>query len=276
VSATEAIALSTGFIYVARANEVDRVSKNGGALEPLAVNLNSPRSVDADGESVFWGGSSASNVRRLSLTASTYSDLASATLPVESLLLYGDWVYYVEHSIFTSGTSYVYRVKKSGGTVEPIASSASGAKEVSVVGDCVYYLAVYLPGIAFVCPGRSGTLPTVGYVSEQFAADNTGVYFADTQGLKVATLNGAVATTLVPSVPVRGIALDATHVYYIQGTNEPRACGTNWQLWRVRKTGGTPAMLIDSPMECPMYPKVDSDAVYYHNSNTNTLAKVAK
>ena len=75
------------------------------------------------------------------------------------------------------------------------------------------------------------------------------------------------------------IAVDDDFAYYFEQTLSigAPACTDGFTLFRVSKSGAsTPTVLVPPPQNCPTDLCVDDEALYWVNSETGTIMKLAK
>jgi hypothetical protein len=173
----------------------------------------------------------------------------------------------------------VRRIAKSGGTIESRATSPNGASDLAAVGDCAYYIAPF--GTAQLirdCDTSSGAIHTApaNSVIVGVDADTSHVYFLEGNVKRIPIAGGTVEPIAVLAARGLDLVIDADHVYFIEGTSAVMACGSNWSIKKAPKNGGAVVTLAKPPQACPSKIAVDDKAVYWTNSTSGQIMKVAK
>lgn len=280
---------------------VRRTPKNATSTPPQALHSaqDEPRSVVTDGTNVFWGvggnAASATGAVRVSLVnGGAIQTVAVASAPVNDIVLSGDFLYWVEHNLTAGQNSVVKRALKTSRGLPPtaselVASNPGGMDRFGIAGTCAYFNLNSNAGLL----GRgcvNGTndvffTPPDQVIGESiaFEVDDSGVYLLR-GGVWRLPLNGGQRIALDPQTlsggnGLRDVVTDGTSVYYIDGQarrTATSACGIDWSIKKVAKSGGGAVILVPAPLPCPGRLAVDGVAVYWTNRDDGTVMKVAK
>ena len=267
-------------IAVGSTGSVRKVAKAGGTFETLVPNQDQPRTVASDGTTVYFGGAMA-QVRSVPVGGGGALNVAArnADSPVNQIVVDSNYVWWAEHNILAGGTSYVRRIPKAGGAIEPLGTSPDGASDLAGVGDCAYFIAPFnTPKLIRDCPSSAGAVYTAPAASQVVGikADNNHVYFLEGNVKRIPVAGGPVEPVAVLAATPLDLAIDSQNVYFIEGTTATRACGTSWSIKKAPKNGGAVTTLAEPPQGCPTRLAVDDQAVYWTNSVSGQIMKVAK
>jgi hypothetical protein len=73
------------------------------------------------------------------------------------------------------------------------------------------------------------------------------------------------------------VAVDTAYVYYASVPAGYMGCNNNAKIYKVAKAGGTPILMVDSPLFCPGHLLVDDASIYWTESDAAlSIKKVAK
>ena len=268
---------------------VKRVSKNGGTVQTLATNQGYLSGLALTSSAVFWGSSGSNGqgavprfVYRANLDGTSRTEFEPFAKTVRGPVTADGIVYWADQESGVGANFYSEPVGSTG-SATLLGSTTSWVSSFTTAGGCLHY-APDAKSITRLCPGTSGigrfsTTSTL-YFNPQQSSDATMLYFGVTnRGLLRLPLSGnTAATDVIAGTEVGFPIVDGSELYYIDGsTGGAPACTTNWGLYRTTKTpGGTRVVLIPPPMECPFSLVTDSEAIYWINGNTGTIAKMAK
>lgn len=277
-----AIAVTATDVYWVNQTQVSsggglfRAPKNGGG-SPVPVDVTSgARAVVVDNNDAFWIPIDVNELRVAALRGARRGALATGGNTMDDLAASGAFVYWVED--FLQGSAF-FRVPKAGGAIEPLGTSTIAASSAAAQGNCGYFAGGGLatPHMTRSCAGASQLAYRGAASIQSVAADVTGVYFVE-GGVRSLPLDlSGVPRSLAPTAQ-RGIAVDGEFVYFIDGAEGlGPSCATNWSINRVRKTGeSAPISIVLPPQGCPTRIAVDADAIYWTNTGTGQIMKVAK
>jgi hypothetical protein len=279
-SSPSGIAVDAENVYWVTLSAVHKLPKSGGTPVALALNQDQSRTVASDGANVYFGGTM-THVRSVPVAGGGPTNVAARNTdsPVNQIVLDGSYIWWAEHNILSNGTSHVRRIAKSSGMVELRASSQAGASDLAAVGDCAYYIAPF--GTATLirdCSNSSGVIHTAPANSAIVGvdADTSHVYFLEGNVKRIPLAGGTAEPVAVMAATGRDLVIGGDHVYFIEGTSATMACGSNWSIKKARKDGSQVVTIAKPPQACPSKLAVDDKAVYWTNSSSGQVMKVAK
>ncbi len=270
------------FTSVTNASAVYRWDATSGVVQ-IASNQATPDGIAADEQLVYWTSLNGGAVRSAAHDGSNRTDVATNQAGPRGVALSNGDIFWTNAGTNASGfVDGQLMVRPSGGAVTQLAGSLRYPRRLSVDGGYVYW-----------ADGGHPTQQGVG-------------------GVKRIKTSGGSVETLVGGVNVSDIALDATHVYWVDqdsvrrlpragGSEETLAAGLDIpnslevddvyayfttvgeaRIWRVTKSGGTPAALSPPLAKGPGGLSADATAIYFGvqgetpNWNGAGLFRVAK
>lgn len=272
---------------------IRRVSKAGGNVQTLATDEgNSGALAVADGQ-LYWGTTNTNehgpvtspSINQSNADGTNRTAFAAAPSDVDDIELSADVLFWDQHP--AGGPVSFFSKALGSGATDPmlVLTDEDALGNFAVVGDCFFYL-THANGYA-VNESCNRQAPVNRFASSDGAvtlskntADSTNIYLgADGRGLmRLPILGSAPAVNIVPGRRIRDLILDGDQIYYIEGDNEGApACTNNWGTYRVTATSGaTPVTLIPEPQDCPGYLAMDAKAIYWINSDSGSIALLAK
>ena len=186
-------------------------------------------------------------------------------------------------------TLSLLRVRRSDGSLEHIATLAGYPSHAALGGSFVYF-ADYEH--VYRLPKAGGPAQHVAEIegTNALAADGSGVYVAAAvyendqyfQRISKIASGSTTPVELARATYVTSLALDSTHLYWLDETqpNPAIGCGRNAGLARkVNKNGGLTSTLA-AGINCPLVLAVDGTSLYYTNwaqiEDANPVLKLSK
>jgi hypothetical protein len=201
---------------------MNSVPVGGGSYSTLVSDLNAPDSVAVDGTNVYWTDPEDQTVNQAPLAGGDTIVLASGQNGPRSVAVDGSNVYWVDTGDPNKANGVVQKVPIGGGTITPLASSQHVPAELVLDDTYLYWVSL-----------GDGTVQKV-------------------------PLGGGSATTLVTGQLPVALAVDATHIYWTNGSLKPYG-GT---VKAMPLAGGTVVTLARG-QEYPTSVAVDGTYVYF-------------
>lgn len=268
---------------------VKRVSKSGGTVQTLATDQGDGGGLALTSDALYWGTSGFNSkggvprfVHRANLDGASSTQFESVAETVDSVVIANGVVYWNDREVGI-GTKFYSKPVGGTGSATLLGSTTGAVNSITAAGGCLYYPVDY-KSITRLCPGQTGlgvfsTSTSLGFGAQQSSDANMLYFNVSKRGLLRLPLTGTAAATDIiagtdPGYPI----VDGNVLYYVDGdSGGAPACTSNWGLYSTTKTpGGARVVLIPPPMECPSSLVSDSEAIYWINSNTGTIAKLAK
>lgn len=283
--------------------DLNRVSKQGGALAPIAV-ATDLRGVGVDGDTLFWAQLPSPDFDTFQIQRLD-ADGPSVTFVEAPASEVGMGVGVVSiRSLYLGVSTDALRVQdgfvywsRDGYRRAPTTAVAPAAGELLGVevqhgmlapaGACAY--SADFAALHRVCTGSREALVHDGGVILDVVTDADGVFFSEVGlGLRHLSLgsDSPTITTLAPSsYALLGLATDASFVYFIDPAADPTTPGIcvpgQGSIHRVSKDGGEPERLVEGISGCPRFIAADDTFVYWAawdetTATTGYIAKVAR
>jgi hypothetical protein len=218
-------------------NAVLTVAKGGGAPTTLASGLQNPGRIAVDGTGVYFVDAQNTAIESIALDGGTPTTLASfpdcsiSGLAIDTTTVYwSDLILNAILSVPKAGGAPVTLFQETGSSVHAISSLA--------IDDASIYWLDSATGAVSSVPKAGGAAKVLTDKAASpggIVVDDTDVYYSQTAS-GPATLfslpkTGGVPSALADQASSSGLALDAHHVYFLDGQN--------LSVWSVPKTGGT-------------------------------------
>ncbi len=253
------------------ANSISKVPLDGGPITVLADGQVGPQGIAVGNGEVFWTTSVASAVLKVPIGGGTPIELYSEGPGAYDIVVNTEHIYF---TFLHFGTHSVLRMPVLGGATADVTSNLGTPKRLAVDAASLYWTDSDSHTVMKMPLGGG---PAVELASGQFpgaiAVDGTHIYWLDGTVSRV-PINGG-ETTIVADVGslAKDLALDDTHVYFT-------ASGDS--VWKVSKDGGEPISLAEE-QNTPSQITVDATHVYWSNAGTvgddvadGAIMKVAK
>lgn len=230
-----------------------------GLCSPVALSTTgTPRAIAASDSAVFWG-DTAGVVTRRDLPQGTAKTIATSNGYVTSLVLDATNAYWTSNNMISA-----YQVPLSGGSLVTLFDSGMNSPTgIAVTATDVYVSQNGWPGAIRKVPIGGGSLSTVvaaSWVSQLLVDGDTLLWISydyakpETSAVTRMSLSGGAPENLASNIGyVTGLAMDATHLYWVDGSG-----GT---VSRIPKIGGTPTTLVTG-LQSPQRLAVKDDRVY--------------
>jgi hypothetical protein len=255
-----------------------RVSLNSGAITFIAGDQPGPYDVASDGQYVYWSnsGSPSSTMGPPVYTSSIQRVLSGDTTPQDVALgmNYPDVVSGVKrirvdaNNVYFTADGGVFEVPKAGAGAPSAIAGLTVSSIADIAIDTSYVYTAFLSIHRGSIDGSDTPLTFTVGDTLHIAVDDTYIYYGhqdSSSGIQgfykiIKDFSGgpslAAQAALLPSSPV---AMDATYIYYSDGTN----------LSRVPKAGGKPQALSNQ-VDGMFAIVVTKDAVYWSNTGSGT------
>lgn len=244
-----------------------RVALAGGASTPVVASLPGPYDAASDGQYVYWSnlGDGTDDNGSIQRVSSGSSNVQSVVTPATNSPFNSPHRIAVDSThVFWSDTGGVFEASKTGSGLIAVPGLVNPAFSIAV--DSTYVYGAFLGILRGPISGSGTPLSfNVGDVIS-VAVDGTYVYYPHqekgVQGIYKVASDFSGNQTLVSAVSVLSsspLAMDATYIYYSDGTN----------LSRVPKAGGN-SQPLSNKVSSVFAIVVTKDAVYWSNTGVDT------
>ena len=232
-----------------------------------------PRTIAANDSAVFWG-DSIGFVKRMDLPHGTPKQIGAKAGVIDDLVIDANNAYWVSGNTISG-----YQVPLDGGTAITLFNALNSSSSVAVSAKDVYVGANGSPGAIRRYPiggGPYGALVAANWVAALVVDGDVAYWISydysqqEPSTVSSIALAGGTRKDLATNVGyVVGLAVDATHVYWVDGNG-----GT---VSRVPKGGGTPATIasgLDGPRQVAVRGELAFVTVEGASSGTGTIVQV--
>jgi hypothetical protein len=216
------LAIDATFAYFTDNTSVWKVALDGTSQVQIATGLTTPRGIALDATDVYWAEYGYTSVKKVSKAGGAItvlmSDFPNSNSNPQAIAVDSTYAYWTE---FFTGS--VKRVGINGGTTTtfaagPVPFNYNNASESIAVDATSVYWTVGSRLMRASLAGVASTLATSTGYPVRIALDADFVYFTDSgYGVrKVPVGGGAVTQIATAGLAPHGIAVDATHVYWVE------------------------------------------------------------
>jgi hypothetical protein len=258
------------------ADIVARVSKTVGlgAVSNLATGQDLPSLLAIGGNRLYWTEWTTGSVRSVGLPAGPM--LNNAVLPIGSGAPFGIAASATKAYAVSFESGRVFEISPGGGGPIEVAKTAAGGTSMTLQGDDLFVAVQNNPGGVYRVNVNTGTTSNLasGIRAWGVAAGPGDVFFSDPFANTVTrislgpTLNAAIIAQKLQAP--RGLALDATHIYWAEYDRG--------RIARVPRNATSPTTpeIVATDLAGVNTIALDDNFVYFAALNTGVVGKVAK